>query len=287
MSRSLLTRIAAVSALAIGLLALTLLLGACSPAATPAPAAPPAAPPVAATAVPPTAVPPTEVPPTAVPPTEVPPPPAPEPEPEPAVSAADLAAIQVAWESGAHNNAYDVGKGPNTYCSRCHSPLHWDINARPGRPPNCISCKFAFDAEVRIAPENPLIPEDEWKPIGCQVCHPVENGVVSPQLAIWNNATQQSEPVANSTQLCEKCHTDSIGGSMHKMQLGGGAHSNQIGQAKMRPELCTDCHDPHSLQADCKSCHAAAFEDADNLGHAPMHAKVKCQACHEIGRAHV
>src|SRR5512139_3462523 len=30
------------------------------------------------------------------------------------------------WQSGPHGNTYGLDKGPNTYCSRCHSPQNWD-----------------------------------------------------------------------------------------------------------------------------------------------------------------
>ena len=194
----------------------------------------------------------------------------------------DRAAIQAAWQGSAHNNKYDLGKGPNTYCSRCHSPQNWDPAATVGKAPNCFSCKFATDKEVRIAKENPLIPETNWKPVGCDVCHKVDGGVVSSQIAIWNNGMGKYDAVATTTQLCEKCHTDSLGGTRHKVHLGGGAHSNQIGQTTKRPELCTDCHDPHSLKADCATCHAKALKpDKPISGHDAAHANVKCVACHD------
>jgi len=34
--------------------------------------------------------------------------------------------ILAAWTGSPHGNTYDLGKGPNTYCSRCHSPQNWD-----------------------------------------------------------------------------------------------------------------------------------------------------------------
>lgn len=194
----------------------------------------------------------------------------------------DTAVIQKAWESGPHNNQYDLYKGPNTYCASCHSPGNWDPKATVGKPPNCWSCKFPTDKEVRISPNAPLIKEADWKKIGCYVCHQVKDGVVDPKIAIWNNGTGKYDTVTSTTDLCEKCHTDSLGGSMHKIDLGGGAHSNQIGQVVQRPEACTDCHDPHSMKADCKSCHAKAFPaEKPIVGHDAAHAKIMCVACHD------
>ena len=96
-----------------------------------------------------------------------------------------------AWESGPHNNKYDLYKGPNTYCARCHSPLNWDPKATVGKPPNCFSCKFPTDKEVRISPLAPLIAEADWKKVDCAVCHRGDKaGVVDPAIAIWNNGTE-------------------------------------------------------------------------------------------------
>lgn len=202
--------------------------------------------------------------------------------PAPVKPAVDQATIQKLWESGRHNNTYDLGRGPNTYCARCHSPANWDPKAAPGRPPNCLSCKFATDKEVRIAPTAPLILEADWKKVGCYVCHEVKGTVVDAKIVIWNNGTRKYDPVTSTTDLCEKCHTDSIGGSMHKINLGGGAHSNQIGQTVHRPEACTDCHDPHSMKADCKKCHTASFPPAKTTiaGHDAAHVNVTCVGCH-------
>jgi hypothetical protein len=199
------------------------------------------------------------------------------------VSAERVAAIRTAWESGRHNNKYDLYKGPNTYCAVCHSPLNWDPKATVNVPPNCFSCKFPTDKEVRISPKAPLIAEGDWKKLDCAVCHRVSaSNVVDPAIAIWNNGTKAYEAVKTPSELCGKCHVDSIGGSRHMIRLGGGAHSNQIGSAKKRPAECTDCHDPHSMKADCKACHAASFAaDTKTQGHDAAHAKVTCTACHD------
>jgi hypothetical protein len=251
-----------------------LALGGCS-TPTPTPAPPTIAPaPATPTSVPPKA---TLAP---VPPTQAPA--APTQVPAPVKPVADQAAITKLWASGRHNNTYDLGRGPNTYCARCHSPGNWDPKAVPGKPPNCMSCKFPTDKEVRIATTNALIPAADWKMVGCYVCHETKGTVVDAKIAIWNNGTGKYDQVTSTTDLCEKCHADSIGGSMHKINLGGGAHSNQIGQIVQRPEACTDCHDPHSMKADCKKCHADSFPPAKTTtaGHDAAHANVTCVGCH-------
>lgn len=171
--------------------------------------------------------------------------PAPAPKPSTAPSAPvpvvpalvkDVAAVTKAWENSAHNNKYDLGRGPNTFCARCHSPQNWDPAAKPGPTkmgavtlPSCVSCKFPADKEVRISTTAPLIAAADWKVISCTVCHKVEAGGTDPRPVIWNNTNKSYDSVSDNTALCEKCHTDSVNGTRHKVKLGGGAHSNQIG----------------------------------------------------------
>ncbi len=200
------------------------------------------------------------------------PPPTKAPEPTKAV---DLAAIQAAWKGGPHNNQYDLYRGPNTYCAVCHSPRNWDPAAKVGTAPNCFSCKFPYDTAVRKNPNDRFLTAAEWKPIGCDICHPDGKG---PKIAIWNNGTGKYDPVLTTTQLCEKCHTDSLGATRHQVRLGGGAHSNQIGTTKHRPDQCTDCHNPHSGAASCTNCHTSLSKIA---GHDAAHANVRCVACHD------
>ena len=101
----------------------------------------------------PTAVPPTTTPiieyvevTVVVPPTPLPATSTPEPTALP-----DQAEYIAAWEGSAHGNTYGEGKGPNTWCSRCHSPQNWDPESYIGPPPSCFSCKFPTDPEMRIA----------------------------------------------------------------------------------------------------------------------------------------
>lgn len=262
----------------VALLVLVVALAACQGA--PAATAVPPTPKLVDTAVPPTAVPPTAVPPTVVP-TDVPPPVVVRP------ALYDEATAKGLWEAGPHNNAYDLYKGPNTYCAMCHSPKNFDPAAKVGKPPNCFSCKFPTDTEVRISPLAPLIPEEEWAKVDCYVCHDGDN---YSEIAIWNQATGEYQPVATSTQLCQKCHLYSSGGSKHQIVVGGPAHSNQITFAGNRPELCADCHDPHSLEATCSNskCHTDIMNPEKGIqGHDADHAKVDCFACHDSSGAPV
>jgi hypothetical protein len=181
------------------------------------------------------------------------------------------------WQSGPHSAAYDLGKGPNTYCARCHSPQNWDSNARIDPPPNCVSCKFASEDSPRIAAGNPLIGAAEWKGIGCAVCHKMDNGIPNPGIAWYDQQTGYYLTVTSSSQLCEKCHTDTQT-LQYAIDLGIEAHVDFT---------CIDCHEPHSTAATCSSeaCHSdVAFSDElnpDHIGHTSNHKSVSCVACHD------
>ncbi len=175
------------------------------------------------------------------------------------------------WEQSSHAHTYALEKGPNTYCAKCHSPANWDPMARIDDPPNCVSCKFAFESSTRIAKDNPLVPEHDWVNIDCAVCHRVEDGIADSVIAWHNTTTGYYESVVSTTGLCEKCHLDNAT-LRHKRELGGGAHAGFE---------CTDCHDPHTTRAGCADCHDAAAISDVSPGHDPAHAVVTCAACHD------
>ncbi|MBI5880363.1 MAG: hypothetical protein HZB53_22150 [Chloroflexi bacterium] len=182
-----------------------------------------------------------------------------------------------AWQGSPHANTYDEGKGPNTYCARCHSPLNWDPAAVVDAAPNCVSCKFAFDPQLRIAKGNPPVAKEAWKNIGCEVCHRVTNGVASGTPTWLDTRTGYHETVASSTDLCAKCHTDTA----------TIRHARDIGTQAHRTFACTDCHDAHSTVANCTAsgCHDAM--PGTIRGHDSAHAKVNCVACHDAAKMEV
>jgi len=191
-----------------------------------------------------------------------------------ATSTPDVSGIRQAWQKSPHANTYDVGKGPNTYCSRCHSPRNWDPAAKIDVPPNCVSCKFSFDPTMRIAKGNPPVAKSDWKDIGCEICHKTENGAPLAQIAWLNTPTSQYEPVADSTALCEKCHTDTEA-IRHKRDLGTSAHKDFT---------CTQCHDAHTTTASCtaQACHPNVLAPSPKIpGHDKTHETVSCVACHD------
>jgi hypothetical protein len=224
-------------------------------------------------------------------PTPVPPTPTPEPTPLP-----DQSAQIAAYEASLMGNNWGEGKGPNTWCSRCHSPQNWDPDSFIGPPPACFSCKFPMDAEVRVAEGNPFVPEEEWVGIPCETCHVMENGVATAN-AWLNPISMEYVAVNTTTELCEKCHVDTTGtgnpvGSAvsHKVTLGGPAHMNYAGfiDEETPPQYCTDCHDPHTQQplgcVDCHEIDEAAHAGGRYLAMAP---KVTCMACHDASGAEV
>lgn len=183
------------------------------------------------------------------------------------------AAIQAAWESSPHANTYDLSKGPNTYCARCHSPQNWDPAAVVDPPPNCVSCKFAFEQEVRVAAGNPLVPAEDWQHIGCEICHPLDGDQVQAELAWLDTETGYHETVSSPSELCENCHTDTET-LRHRRELGTLAHAEFT---------CVACHDAHSTAASCTTsgCHPALDAGNPIPGHDTDHTSVSCVACHD------
>jgi hypothetical protein len=198
-----------------------------------------------------------------------------QPAPIPAATpTVDATLIREAWQKSPHANTYDVGKGPNTYCARCHSPRNWDPAAKADPPPNCVSCKFPFDPAMRIAKSNPPVAKSDWRSIGCEICHKTENGATLATTAWLNTVNGQYEPISKSTALCEKCHTDTEA-IKHQRDLGTGAHKDYT---------CTHCHNAHSTTASCtaQACHPNVLTASNPIaGHDKSHQTVSCIACHD------
>jgi hypothetical protein len=212
-------------------------------------------------------------------------------EPDPELEA-KLQLAEAAWNEGPHSQTYDLGKGPNTYCSRCHSPQNWDPASTVDLPPNCVTCKFPTDPELRIASTMDFVAEEDWKGIGCETCHPVSDGVPVQELAWLNVITEEHEPVNTSNELCQKCHVTTQGvrvtggrGVDHGIVLGGSAHLNWAGALPQdqRPSYCSNCHNPHSTQPkQCVDCHDTVLSlDTHIKGMGAIHTNVSCLACHD------
>lgn len=216
-----------------------------------------------------------------------------EPPPPTPTEVPDQSAFVADWENGPHADNYDLGKGPNTYCSRCHSPQNWDPASTVDRPPNCVTCKFPTDEEVRMASTMDFVEEADWVGITCETCHHVENDVVQEGLAWLNTVTGEQETVNTPNELCGKCHADTQGvaatggrGVTHAIDLGGSAHLNWAGEWPQvdRPQYCSDCHNPHSTEpAQCVDCHEDVTTSDEHMKglNDVMLDDVTCMACHD------
>jgi len=235
---------------------------------------------------------PTPIPPTPVPPTATP------------TALPDQSAELALWEAGPHNAAYDLGKGPNTMCTRCHSPQNWIPGSKAAAPPNCVTCKFPTDPELRIAPSfaeggMDLVTEEQWVGIPCAQCHEVdENGIANPQIAWLAPIALTYDKLNTSNELCTKCHTNPSGAKVssaglaanHEIIMSGSAHMNYAGEWPQsdRPQYCTQCHDPHNprdIVKKCTDCHTNTVETHAKV--APMMEKVTCLACHDASKSEV
>lgn len=181
------------------------------------------------------------------------------------------------WEGSNHADTYALEKGPNTYCAKCHSPENWDYSATIDPPPNCLSCKLTSEDEPRIAEGNPLVAEEDWMDIGCEVCHQMNGRLANPEYYWYDNSTGYYEVVSSTTELCEKCHTNTKTELiMHERDMGDEVH---VGFT------CTDCHDPHDPFATCSDCHLDIVM-AENLPaqqHIGITDKARCLGCHTEG----
>lgn len=189
--------------------------------------------------------------------------------PEPAAGSgkSDPAAIKVEWRSSPHAHTFVLDEtGQNNSCARCHAPVNWSPSMAE-LPESCFACKF------ELKDPDPLVPEDVWADISCNVCHKVDKkGYVQPEYA-WLEIAPLEEytDVASPTELCLKCHAP-VDLPDHASVTVRGAHAGYD---------CTRCHSPHSTTASCAAsgCH----DDAAIPGHDAFHQQVSCSACHDAG----
>ncbi len=262
---------------------LSLALAACAPAATVAPS-PTLPPPPSSTPPPPTGTP---VPSTA---TAIPPTPTITPTKDPHVAGADCAACHTEehkrWALTLHaadpaavltNEEHNTAELLTDECISCHSPFQ--------------ASKFKIGDFVQpVDQKGPWKVVDanvsQWQAIKCEVCHdPTSNAPF--KLAFYDPATQKYVPVANSTELCEKCHQP---GTDDSRDLKGSVHEGL---------QCAACHfqpgtemslDPHQS---CARCHPAVnpkHPDVTKLDttYADPNSKndihfITCATCHPNG----
>jgi len=134
--------------------------------------------------------------------------------------------------------------------------------------------------------------------VACDMCHETKGGVVTSDIAFWNEFAREYEHVDDDSDLCRNCHEDYD-------------HSETI----HKEFSCLDCHDSHSTFASCLDCHTQVVEsslqvpatpiDGHNTGmdslcngsgchsvatqvarmpfsiHGAQHSKISCEACHD------
>lgn len=180
--------------------------------------------------------------------------------------------IEAGWKAGPHADTFVTdASNENSACARCHAPLNW-VPTMDDLPSGCYSCKF----EIEDPP--PFIPENEWTPIECKVCHEVDrnNNVAAEFKWLEIAAIDEYAEVESATALCQKCHTGA-GLPDHMSIEVLGVHSTLA---------CTECHDAHSTASACAAsgCHEDwRTLDPPIVGHDSDHEAVSCVACHDAG----
>ena len=184
----------------------------------------------------------------------------------------------IAWNQSKHAKA-TRGSTYNNSCTKCHSP------------PVYNESNFA------------TIATGDKQGIQCRVCHNLHNDTYSgngtpPINVAFYNATLSSSAgspvyntVANSTELCEKCHAGGYHATSRDIYYNG-SHKTSLGFT------CIDCHmnstinngSEHSFDVEnstsgftgCEACHVATSEHTtSNFREYSSHLNVTCDACHD------
>jgi len=202
---------------------------------------------------------------------------APDPTPAPhgqIATSEELATAQSEWEKSGHAETFDQGMGANTTCARCKSPMNWDPTQQLAAQEalDCGACKRVPGAERPELQTGVPVPASEWIGIPCDVCHIPIGESYYVDIAFWNQEIGQYEPLANTFELCAKCHEGQHGFEVVEEQLASEAHHKWD---------CTRCHGVHGAPSSCTDCHdpqsgLGAFEHE-------RHPSVNCTACHDNG----
>jgi len=177
------------------------------------------------------------------------------------------------WQVSAHAQTYVVNAdGENSACTQCHAPVNY-VPPLDEIPDSCFVCKF----EVSVPP--PLIDQDVWTNINCNICHETDRkrNILPEYKWLEVPILLEYAEVATSTELCLKCHVQSdLPGHKPQPNLAN-AHADMV---------CSDCHDAHNLEAGCSTgdCHADVLAGGETIeGHDQDHQLVSCVACHQTG----
>lgn len=179
------------------------------------------------------------------------------------------------WSQSVHADSFDNGMGANTTCARCKSPKNWDssLDVAAMEALDCNACKRVPGAPRPELPSGIPISEEEWQDITCDICHIPLGDSYSVDIAFWNQAIENYEPVDDVLELCAKCHEGQHGFEVVEEQQASVIHANWE---------CTLCHGSHGAPSACVDCHAPS-QGAGAAVHA-RHPAVNCTACHDAGR---
>lgn len=179
------------------------------------------------------------------------------------------------WAASAHADTYDDGMGANTTCARCKSPMNWDptqdIAAQEAL--DCGSCKRVPGAPRPELASGVSVSKASWQNITCDVCHVPAGDSFVTNIAFWNQALGQYEPVESVMALCVKCHEGRHGFEVVEEQERSTAHHGWE---------CTLCHGAHGGQAFCTDCHTPS--SGSGAAEHERHPGVNCTACHDAGK---
>lgn len=185
----------------------------------------------------------------------------------------ELLVAQIEWRRTRHANTYDDGLGANTTCALCKAPRNYSANPIALQAAeDCAACKREpgqprpdLEAGVPVA-------QPDWKSISCDTCHQPVGDSYSTAISYWDPVLEQYQPLANSTELCAKCHAEQHGFGVIREQSVSAAHKGWE---------CSRCHGAHNLPVKCTDCHDVQ-KGAGASAHM-AHSKVGCPACHDAG----
>lgn len=159
------------------------------------------------------------------------------------------------WETSAHANSYDGGRGANTYCASCKSPPLADPNATNSN--------------------NQPIAQEVWQDVTCSSCHPPHTQRVEwgTPIGVYDVALGDWRPVYDSNELCVYCHS----GTHHSKEFKCFAEL----MYDKKDVKCIDCHMP-KVPVDVgggvmRDTHSHTFSVANNL---PYSCGVDGLPCH-------
>lgn len=181
----------------------------------------------------------------------------------------DPETIRALWHDGPHANTFILSEdNTNSSCARCHAPLNWT--------PTKVDIPASWvERQIDPAPASLHISEKEWTHVDCEVCHSSQENQIDGKFAWLEIAPLETyAEMETTTQLCQKCHLESMHDS-HQPLILKGSHGDFN---------CTDCHDPHSSSATCSSstCHEPFAKECERIEtHDKPHSEVTCVACHD------